>query len=141
VRLAVALDLLALGVFKYYGFTDVADILDAVGLGMPLPLMTIVLPVGISFYTFQAISYVVDAHRGLVNRGRTLDVALYLSFFTHLVAGPIVRAREFLPQLASPRDPRDAPVGAAMLLIAIGLVKKIGKRMPISRAGPIAMSV
>jgi D-alanyl-lipoteichoic acid acyltransferase DltB (MBOAT superfamily) len=127
VRLAVALDLGVLGVFKYYGFfvQSVADVLDPIGLGLPLPLLAIALPVGVSFFTFQAISYVVDVGRGLVEPAATIDVAVYLSFFPHLVAGPIVRAREFLPQLARPRDPRNVAVGAGIWLIGLGLVKKL----------------
>ena len=54
-----------------------------------------------------------------------LDVAVYLSFFPHLVAGPIVRASEFLPQLATPRDPTRVAVGSGLVLIALGLVKKV----------------
>jgi D-alanyl-lipoteichoic acid acyltransferase DltB (MBOAT superfamily) len=124
---AVALDLGVLGLFKYYAFfvTDIGDALDAVRLGLPLPLLTIALPVGISFFTFQAISYVVDVKRGLIEPASTLDVAIYLSFFPHLVAGPIVRAREFLPQLQAPRDPRRVAVGSGIVLIAIGLIKKV----------------
>ena len=124
---AVVLDLGVLAVFKYYGFfvQSVGDALDRVALGMPLPLLTIALPVGISFFTFQAISYVVDVHRGEVDAAPTLDVAIYLSFFPHLVAGPIVRAKEFLPQLARPRDPSRVAVGAGIGLIALGLVKKV----------------
>lgn len=127
VVLAVAVDLLVLGVFKYYGFFvgDVGDVLDGIGLGMPLPLLTIALPVGISFITFQAISYAVDVKRGVLEPARTIDVALYLSFFPHLVAGPIVRAREFLPQLAAPRDPARIALGTGVVLIAIGLIKKV----------------
>jgi alginate O-acetyltransferase complex protein AlgI len=123
----VALDLLALAFFKYYGFfvDGFAGALHDVGLGAPLPLLTVALPVGLSFFTFQAISYVVDVRRGLCRRATTIDFAIYLSFFPHLVAGPIVRAREFLPQLASPRDRNDVPVGAAVLLIGFGLVKKV----------------
>lgn len=123
----VTFDLAILGVFKYYGFFvgQFDARLDSIGLGAPLPLLQIALPVGLSFFTFQAISYVVDVKRGLCARAATLDVAIYLSFFPHLVAGPIVRAREFLPQLAKPRDPRDVAVGAGVLLIAIGLVKKV----------------
>jgi alginate O-acetyltransferase complex protein AlgI len=124
---AVVLDLLVLGVFKYYGFfaQDIDSLLGSVGLGLGLPLTTIALPVGLSFFTFQAISYIVDVRRGLCERGRTIDVALYLSFFPHLVAGPIVRAREFLPQLATPRDPKDVAVGSGVFLICLGLVKKV----------------
>ena len=127
VGVAVTLDLLVLAVFKYYGFftQSIADTLDSVGLGMPLPLLTIALPVGVSFFTFQAISYVVDVKRRLVEPASTIDVALYLSFFPHLVAGPIVRAREFLPQLQSPRDPSKVAVGSGLALIGLGLVKKV----------------
>jgi D-alanyl-lipoteichoic acid acyltransferase DltB (MBOAT superfamily) len=123
----VGFDLLTLGVFKYYGFfvqsTDHA--LDSVRLGMPFPLLSVALPVGISFFTFQAISYVVDVKRGLVQRASTLDAAVYLSFFPHLVAGPIVRASEFLPQLKAPRDPNRVAVGSGLTLIGLGLIKKL----------------
>jgi D-alanyl-lipoteichoic acid acyltransferase DltB (MBOAT superfamily) len=125
--LAVVLDLAVLGVFKYYGFfaEDVDGLLSSFGLGLGLPLAQIALPVGLSFFTFQAISYIVDVRRGLCERGSTMDVALYLSFFPHLVAGPIVRAREFLPQLEGPRDPKDVAVGSGVFLICLGLVKKV----------------
>ena len=124
---AVTLDLVVLGIFKYYGFfvTDVEGVLDSFGLGMGLPLAQIALPVGLSFFTFQAISYTVDVRRGLCERASTMDVALYLSFFPHLVAGPIVRAREFLPQLATPRDPKNVAVGTGTFLICLGLIKKV----------------
>jgi alginate O-acetyltransferase complex protein AlgI len=123
----VVLDLGVLGLFKYYGFftQQIGDFLDSIGLGMPLPLLTLALPIGLSFWTFQAISYVVDVKRRIIPPGKTIDVAIYLSFFPHVVAGPIVRAREFLPQLAKPRDPRDVALGAGIVLIAIGLVKKV----------------
>ena len=98
----VAVDLVVLGLFKYYGFfaEEIGRSLDAVGLGMPLPLLELALPIGLSFITFQAISYVVDVRRGHLAPASTIDFALYLSFFPHVVAGPIVRAREFIPQLA-----------------------------------------
>jgi D-alanyl-lipoteichoic acid acyltransferase DltB (MBOAT superfamily) len=125
--LIVGLDIGALAVFKYYSFfaQSIADVLNSVSLGMPLPLLTIALPIGISFFTFQAITYVVDVKRGLVAPARTIDAAIYLSFFPHLVAGPIVRAREFLPQLASPRDPDHVAVSSGLSLIALGLIKKV----------------
>jgi alginate O-acetyltransferase complex protein AlgI len=124
---AVALDLLVLGVFKYYAFfaSDVDDVLDSVGLGMPMPLLTIALPIGVSFFTFQAITYVVDVKRGDAEPASLVDAAIYLSFFPHLVAGPIVRASEFLPQLKTPRDPNRVAVGAGLALIALGLIKKV----------------
>jgi alginate O-acetyltransferase complex protein AlgI len=124
---ALVADLGLLGLFKYYGFFvgDVGRVLDGVGLGLPLPLLTVALPVGISFFTFQAISYVVDVKRGELAPASFADTALYLSFFPQLVAGPIVRAREFLPQLETPRDPERIAVGPGVVLIAIGLVKKV----------------
>jgi alginate O-acetyltransferase complex protein AlgI len=124
---AVAGNLLALGVFKYYSFfvQAIARLLHGVSIGMPLPLITIALPVGISFFTFQAISYTVDVKRRLIEPASLLDTAIYLSFFPHLVAGPIVRAREFLPQLARPRDPRHVAVSAGLTLIGMGIVKKV----------------
>jgi alginate O-acetyltransferase complex protein AlgI len=127
VGVAVALDLGALGIFKYYSFftQQFADALGHVGLSPPLPLITIALPVGISFFTFQAISYVVDVKRRLVEPASWIDCTVYLSFFPHLVAGPIVRAREFLPQLASPRDPNRVAVGSGLALIALGVIEKV----------------
>jgi alginate O-acetyltransferase complex protein AlgI len=127
VTIAVMLDLVALGFFKYFGFfSDGFDrVLQDIGLGAPVPLLAVALPVGLSFFTFQAISYVVDVHRGTCEKAPFLDVAVYLAFFPHLVAGPIVRAREFLPQLVKPRDRRDVPVGAGVFLIGAGLVKKV----------------
>jgi D-alanyl-lipoteichoic acid acyltransferase DltB (MBOAT superfamily) len=124
---AVAGNLLLLGVFKYYSWfaQGVARVLHSVSLGMPLPLLTIALPVGISFFTFQAISYTVDVKRGLIEPARLIDTTVYLSFFPHLVAGPIVRAREFLPQLASPRDPNRVAVSSGLMLIGMGVVKKV----------------
>jgi D-alanyl-lipoteichoic acid acyltransferase DltB (MBOAT superfamily) len=126
-RIAVGLDLLVLGIFKYYAFfvQDVGDVLDTIGLGMPLPLLTILLPIGVSFFTFQAITYVVDVRRGDAEPASLIDAAIYLSFFPHLIAGPIVRASEFLPQLKEPRDPNRVAVGAGMALVALGLIKKV----------------
>jgi D-alanyl-lipoteichoic acid acyltransferase DltB (MBOAT superfamily) len=127
VAATVAIDLGVLGVFKYYGFftEEVNGLLDRLSLGLPLPVAAIALPVGVSFFTFQAITYVVDVHRRLVPPAGLLDAAVYLSFFPHLVAGPIVRASEFLPQLARPRDPQRVAVGAGIALIAVGLIKKV----------------
>jgi D-alanyl-lipoteichoic acid acyltransferase DltB (MBOAT superfamily) len=88
-------------------------------------LLTVLLPIGVSFFTFQAITYVVDVKRRDAETASLLDVAIYLSFFPHLVAGPIVRASEFLPQLKAPRDPRRVAVGAGIALVALGLIKKV----------------
>jgi alginate O-acetyltransferase complex protein AlgI len=124
---AVAVDLGVLGIFKYYGFfvDELNGLFDSFGLGLPVPVANIALPIGVSFYTFQAISYAVDVYRGIIRPSPTIDLAIYLSFFPHVVAGPIVRAREILPQIAKPRDPNDVRVGAAVMLIGVGLVKKV----------------
>jgi alginate O-acetyltransferase complex protein AlgI len=124
---AVAFDLGTLAVFKYYGFfaQNVDDLLNTWGLSPTAPLLAIALPVGVSFFTFQAISYVVDVKRRLVEPASLIDVGIYLSFFPHLIAGPIVRAREFIPQLASARDPEHVAVGAGLGLVGLGLVKKV----------------
>ncbi|MBA2529425.1 MAG: MBOAT family protein [Euzebyales bacterium] len=125
--LTVAADLGLLGWFKYYGFfaASLASLLEPMGLPTPLPLLEIVLPVGISFFTFQAISYVADVYRGTLRPAHPIDTAVYLAFFPHLVAGPIVRAAEFLPQLRRPRDARRVDGGRAFMLIAGGLAKKV----------------
>ena len=126
--IAIALLLLVLAFFKYYGFflTSLQDLLYAFGWQRDLPFLQIILPVGISFFTFQAISYVADVYRGSVRaRRRPLDVLLYISFFPQLVAGPIIRAGDFLPQLdADARLDRNAVVGGLVLSIS-GLFKKM----------------
>jgi alginate O-acetyltransferase complex protein AlgI len=96
-----------------------------VGLDLPLSLKSIILPVGISFYTFMAISYVVDTYRGDFVPTTLEKFAVYLSFFPHLVAGPIVRPGELIPQLDVPRDPRRVDTSRAFYLIATGLFKKV----------------
>lgn len=86
----------------------------------------IVLPVGISFYTFQAISYMVDVYRGRIARQPSfVDFAFYLSFFPQLVAGPIVRANEFLPQLEKPYSVSEREFSWSVFFILNGLIKKI----------------
>ena len=110
----VGFDLGVLAFFKYYGFFTQS--LES-NLGISSPALRIVLPIGISFFTFQAISYVVDVHRGDAELAPLLDFAVYLSFFPQLVAGPIVRATEFLPQMRFPpkgsRKRRSVPGGEA----------------------------
>ncbi len=124
---AVAGGLGLLAWFKYYGFfaVNVANGLHHLGLGSPLPLLQVTLPVGISFFTFMGISYVVDVYRGEIAPAPFLDFAVYLSFFPHLVAGPIVRGSELLPQLREPKDPRRVDASRAAYLIFTGLFKKV----------------
>ena len=123
---AIAFNLCLLGTFKYLGFftSSVDDALSSIGLGSSLPLTQIVLPIGISFFTFQSISYVVDVYRRDARPVSLGDFAILQAFFPHLVAGPIVRVNEFVPQLRAPRDPRMVLAGPAFLLIAGGLIKK-----------------
>lgn len=124
---AVAANLALLGWFKYYDFfvNSSSNLLNGVGVHWDAPLRQIVLPVGISFITFQALSYVIDTYRRHVRPVPLLDFAVYLAFFPHLVAGPIVRASEFLPQLRRPADARRVDAGLAFWLIAAGLFKKV----------------
>ncbi len=125
--LAVIFNLSILAVFKYFGFfiESASAALNTLGLERDLPLIQIILPVGISFYTFQGISYVVDLKRGHLERpAGVVDVLLYISFFPQLVAGPIVRAAQFLPQLnVTPKLTREA-AALGLLLISWGLFKK-----------------
>lgn len=125
--LAIAGDLGLLGWFKYYGFFagNVAMFTHRLGLPMPLPLLQVALPIAISFFTFMAMSYVIDVRRGETEPVRMIDFALYLSFFPHLIAGPIVRVRELVPQFARPRDPRNIEATRAFGLICGGLLKKV----------------
>lgn len=113
--------------FKYTNFflQEVVAGLAFLGLGAP-PLLDIILPVGVSFYVFQAISYMVDAHEGTAEpEPSPLNVLVYLTFFPHLAAGPIVRAAHFLPQLHTPPDRFRIPVVMACILILGGLFKKM----------------
>ena len=104
---SIGIDLAILGCFKYYDFflSNVAATLADLGVPASLPVMRIILPVGISFYTFHAISYVVDVYRGKVEpEPSVLKIALYISFFPQLIAGPIVRASFIMPQIRRPRS-------------------------------------
>lgn len=123
----VAANLSTLGWFKYYGFfsTELVNSLDRIGVDLPLPLLEITLPVAISFFTFHAISYLVDIARGDAEPMSILDFALYLSFFPHLVAGPIVRVTEFAPQIRAPFGERIIDAAPAFVLIFAGLFKKV----------------
>jgi alginate O-acetyltransferase complex protein AlgI len=124
---AVGLHLLVLGTFKYYDFFigSANQLLRFLGLGRELPFFEIILPVGISFFTFHGISYLVDVYRGDVRLCRRFtDMLLYISFFPQLVAGPIVRAAYFLPQLDR-AAPQLVPIAPALVLILGGLFKKV----------------
>ncbi len=125
--LACAALLGLLGWFKYYGFVSVNldNVTHALGLGRAVPLLQVALPIAISFFTFMALSYVIDIYRKELEPARPLDLALYLSFFPHLLAGPIVRGNELLPQLRQRRDPNAVDYARAFWLILAGLFKKV----------------
>ena len=126
--LALAFILGVLGFFKYYGFFAVSlhQLCGSLNIPCSLPLLDIVLPVGISFFTFQALSYIIDVYRRVMSPARRLlDFAIYLSFFPQLVAGPIVRARDLLPQVAHPERCMPMDIGRAAGLILMGLFKKM----------------
>ena len=125
--IAVALHLGLLGVFKYLDFFTLSanELARLLGLEHELPFFGILLPVGISFFTFHGISYVTDVYRRDAAVCRNpLDMALYMSFFPQLVAGPIVRAAYFLPQLRRP-SAEPIPIAPALMLILGGIFKKV----------------
>ncbi len=124
---SLTLNLGLLAVFKYFNFFLDSGIRFLSLLGIPAHPQTlaIVLPVGISFYTFQTLSYSIDVYRGQLRPTRSpLDFALFVAFFPQLVAGPIVRARDFLPQLPQPTRWGSVRVRAALTLFLIGFFKK-----------------
>ena len=124
--LCLTLGLLAF--FKYAAFLadTTAALAQAAGLSVEAPRFSILLPVGISFYTFQTISYTVDVYRRRIAPARTfLDYALYVAFFPQLVAGPIVRAEAFLPQCESSRRANAAQIGWGVTLLVLGLFHKV----------------
>jgi D-alanyl-lipoteichoic acid acyltransferase DltB (MBOAT superfamily) len=141
VALSVFINLSLLGYFKYtFFFTESFNTLFATNLeaqnylativnavfGTDLDVSRIFLPVGISFFTFQTISYSVDIYRRKIKPvSSMLDFAFFVSFFPQLVAGPIVRAHDFIPQIREPYRLSDKEYGHAIFLIVGGLIKKI----------------
>ena len=120
--------LAVLGYFKYADLliASAMQFADLLGVPLDLDLVEVAVPVAISFFTFHAISYLVDVHKNTIKASNSLlDLTLYISFFPHLVAGPIVRAREFLPQLAASPRQMPIPLGASLALIIGGLFKKV----------------
>ena len=123
VAASVAINLGMLGYFKYTNFfVEIAN--SIVGAGF-LDFQNIFLPVGISFFVFQSMSYTIDVYRGAIKPlDRWIDYIFYLSFFPQLVAGPIVRAKDFIPQIRKPVEVTQRMFGMAIGLIIIGLIKK-----------------
>ncbi len=117
-----------LGFFKYFNFfvDSAAVLLAALGFEPHLPVLRIILPVGISFYTFQTMSYTIDVYRGhLVPTRSLIDFSLFVSFFPQLVAGPIERATHLLPQFSVPRQVTRPMVESGCFLVLLGLFRKV----------------
>src|SRR3954453_9993294 len=117
---AIALNLAVLGVFKYAYFA-VTNLNAA--FGTDFALGNIILPLGISFFTFEQISFLVDVRRGQTRPSLFVHYALFVSFFPRLVAGPIIRYDEVAPQFGTPRAFAD-DLAVGLTMFAIGLLKK-----------------
>jgi alginate O-acetyltransferase complex protein AlgI len=125
--LSLVANLSMLGFFKYGTFlsTNFTEVLSTLGVDVTFAPPSVLLPVGISFYTFQTLSYTIDVYRRrLTPSSSLLDYALFVSFFPQLVAGPIVRARDFLPQLENEHRASRDEVGFGLSLLALGLFQK-----------------
>jgi alginate O-acetyltransferase complex protein AlgI len=128
VATSATLNLVFLGFFKYFNFfIDSASVLlEALGASPHDFALRVALPVGISFYTFQSISYIVDVYRGEVEPARDpVDFALFVAFFPHMVAGPIMPSRVLLPQMQNPRTVVWEDVMSGFHLAMWGLFKKV----------------
>jgi alginate O-acetyltransferase complex protein AlgI len=126
--LSVVMNLTLLGVFKYAGFFvhEAVELLGWLGFQPHVRTLEIALPIGISFYTFQSLSYVIDVYRGKLPATRSLmEYALYVAFFPQLVAGPIERATHLLPQIKRERVWSGAALESGLQLMVWGLFKKV----------------
>ena len=126
--ISLASNLGILGFFKYFNFfTDTfAELSKWFGYNLDFLHLNVILPVGISFYTFQTLSYTIDIYRRKLEPANTfLDFALFVSFFPQLVAGPIERAANLLPQIQKIHNPDKEQVKSGIILITIGMFKKI----------------
>ncbi len=126
--ISVAVNLSMLGFFKYGNFLleNFQWVLARGGIAYQPPHLDLFLPIGISFYTFHSLSYTLDIYRGVLKPTRSLrDFVLAVSFFPQLVAGPIVRAGDFLPQLEAPPKPQQGRFFWGLLLMTLGLFEKV----------------
>jgi D-alanyl-lipoteichoic acid acyltransferase DltB (MBOAT superfamily) len=125
--LSIFINLSVLGIFKYSNFVlqSTQDFIGLFGVDAHISTLSIILPVGISFYTFQSMSYTIDVYRGNMKAHRGfLTFLSALSFFPQLVAGPILRAQHILPQLDNLPIPTMANIRNGLMLIMLGLIKK-----------------
>jgi D-alanyl-lipoteichoic acid acyltransferase DltB (MBOAT superfamily) len=126
--ISLLVNLSILGFFKYFNFfiESTINFLNVLGIQADPITLNIILPVGISFYTFQTLSYTIDVYRRKLKPAQNLlDFALYISFFPQLVAGPIERSTNLLPQITSPRKIKLAQVDAGLFIILWGYFKKV----------------
>ncbi|PZR73208.1 MAG: membrane-bound O-acyltransferase family protein [Chthoniobacterales bacterium] len=126
--ISVAVNLSMLGFFKYGNFLleNFTWALARGGIQYKPPHLDVFLPIGISFYTFHSLSYTLDIYRGVMKPTRSMrDFTLAVSFFPQLVAGPIVRAGDFLPQLEAPPQPQNGRFLWGLLLMTLGLFEKV----------------
>lgn len=117
-----------LGFFKYFNFfaENLASLFDAVGWRLDPVTLHVILPIGISFYTFMTVSYVVDVYRRQIPATQSLlDFAVFVAYFPHLVAGPILRASLLLPQIARPRRISGAQITEGLWLMGWGVFQKM----------------
>ncbi|MBE7412831.1 MAG: MBOAT family protein [Leptospiraceae bacterium] len=117
-----------LGFFKYYNFlvSSLGDFLSIFGMENFLPVLKITLPVGVSFFTFQSLSYTIDVYRKIIPSERSfIRFALFVSFFPQLVAGPIVMAKQFLPQLFNKVSLDEIPFRKSIRFFLLGYFKKV----------------
>jgi D-alanyl-lipoteichoic acid acyltransferase DltB (MBOAT superfamily) len=124
----VVLNLGVLFAFKYlnFGIDSARMLLASLGFHPPQVALEVVLPVGVSFFTFESMSYVIDVYRRDIEPHPSyVDYLAFVAFFPHLVAGPIVRPRDLLPQLAAPATWNETEASKALFLIATGLLKKV----------------
>lgn len=125
---SIAINLVILGFFKYFNFfiDSAAEVLAVLGLPVSMPALTIVLPVGVSFYTFISMSYMIDVYRRELPAEKDfISYAAFVAFFPQLVAGPIERATNLLSQMTSDRQVTWAKVSHGATLFAWGLFKKV----------------
>ena len=114
-----------LGFFKYYDFFA-GSLASLLRIPQSSVVLQIVLPIGVSFYTFASLSYTFDVYWGKMKAVRNpIDYALFIAFFPHLIAGPIIRARQFISQIWSWRPPAAIVVQSGIILVLSGLIKKM----------------
>ncbi len=126
--LSMTINLGILAFFKYFNFfaDSFQTFVSPFGMQLDYLHLNIILPVGISFYTFQTMSYTIDIYRGKLRPTTSfLNFALFVSFFPQLVAGPIERATQLLPQMSRLRNPTSEQLKQGMVLVVLGLFKKV----------------